>query len=85
MCARTRVCVCVRGDVSKGALVSLLLFTEGLLCNTLESLTSGGQTVSLNGCDGHTQTERYSIAVFYTHSQSDVDIINQNTEAHTCL
>lgn len=48
---------CDCGDVSKGALVSLVLLSEGLLCKSLERLTSIGQTILLNGSDGHAQTD----------------------------
>lgn len=71
MCVST--CVC--DDVSKGALVSLVLFSEGLLCNSLESLTSSGKIILLNCTHAQTETVRYRSHYFTieinTHKHCD--------------
>lgn len=51
------VCVCARACTVMCASVSMVLFNEGQLCNTLESLTSSGPAILLNGNDGQTQSE----------------------------
>lgn len=54
------VCVCARaciyGDVCNHA-SCFLLFSEGPLCNTLESLTGSGPAILSNGRDGQTPNE----------------------------